>query len=165
MLPVVLSGRGVTAPDDLSPLQRELWDLVVPHVAVVLQESDAATFRGMVTALSRAVEADLVVNERGLEVTREVLNTRTGQVQRLTVENPMLKVSERSWKLYSAFADRMGMSPAARAKLGLLGAQAKTAAETLREKLGDDPWGKSPEQLGEGGDVIDQEPVEEPTDG
>lgn len=139
---LVLSDRKLPseAPEDMSPLQQQLWLEIIPEVEVILQMSDLMSYRGMIVALSRAIEAGHDVDHNGINLNRDVINSRTGTVQTVIVVNPAVKIEQESWKLFQAYADRLGMSPVARAKLVGLGATALSAKEKLEKSIGPSPW-------------------------
>ncbi|MEZ5913471.1 MAG: phage terminase small subunit P27 family [Paracoccaceae bacterium] len=99
-------------PDHLSAAARREWRrLSTPlHAAGVLTVADRAALAAYCQAWARWVEA-----EEQLRKTPPLLKTPSGYVQ----QSPWLAVANKQLELMARFMAELGLSPAARARLGL----------------------------------------------
>lgn len=153
---LVLTGsRGIQqlgAPAHLTRLQRAVWDELAGMLDSIVRESDAAMVETCAVAFATYREAQGIIDEEGLIVT-EVTYGKDGEVlSEKRKAHPAEQVRNRAMKIFMDTSARLGLSPSDRARLGLnTAAFAKTAAQVLDERYGDD------------GDVIEGVAEERPT--
>ncbi len=101
----LLKPRGLTRAESAS------WDEHLAWIRQLRTESavDAGQFLAMVRYYCRAQRADRAVARYGL-----TMRTRSNGL----VQRPEVAISERCTRLYTQLADKFGMSPQARTKLG-----------------------------------------------
>jgi P27 family predicted phage terminase small subunit len=137
-LPVVIGERKLPdTPTHLNTLQKALWDVVVEDTGSFLTSTDFPTIEAFVVLLSRAREAREIINREGIVVDDK--------------KHPMLEVERLSLNALKPYIEQLGLSPSARARLGLMAVQGMSAQEKLSKELGDSPLDIPPEN-----EVIDQ---------
>jgi P27 family predicted phage terminase small subunit len=111
-------------PAKLSAAERAAWDLHVGWVRRLKLESsvDAGQMLALVRMYCRAAAADAVVRRRGMSYRL---------LQGSFAQRPEVGISKECWKLYTALADKFGLSATSRAKLG--------AGKVEPERAGDVP--------------------------
>jgi P27 family predicted phage terminase small subunit len=132
-LPVVIGRRELPAlPDHLSVSQRELWELVVSDMSSsgVLQSTDRFAIEGFVIALDQAREANEIIRVEGLITTgaRGVL-----------MKHPAVSIRKEAWNQVLAYALQLGLTPQARARLGLLAVTGLEKTKRLEDSIGPNP--------------------------
>lgn len=80
---------------------------------------DAPMLEGACVAYSRAVSADLLVEEKGLLVEDKFIDD-SGEIHVLKIKkNPAVEISNRSWVIVRAFCSEFGLSPVSRTRLSI----------------------------------------------
>ncbi len=134
--PQLLGGRQVPkTPPRLSPEQRRAWRILVADLAEsgVLDHADAGVVEAAAVFWGRAREARELLNALPLE-DRLLSETRRGKAS-----NPLLVVERNSWTEFRQVAEHLGLSPAARTRLGLSAAKRDTLARELEREIGTPP--------------------------
>src|SRR5882762_7935641 len=121
-----IGGRGLPpVPEHLSESAQTAWNEISSSMreSNVLDVADASVLEGACVMWGRAREARLLIEQEGLTA----IGARGG-----TVAHPALKIERDSWALFLRYAEQLGLSPSARARL--------TAA--VRRKVSDSTtWG------------------------
>jgi P27 family predicted phage terminase small subunit len=150
-LPVVLGARGVPdLPAHLSEEATEVWNLLVADLreSGVLDKTDALAIEAVAVLVERARQARRALAEEGLFQT----TARGGSML-----NPAVKLERDSWSLLKQYAEQLGLTPSARARLGLMGLEGASAAQRLAKQLGENPLDQPPDQPPIDGEVTDEE--------
>jgi P27 family predicted phage terminase small subunit len=126
----VIGDRAVPEPPDhLPPGARAAWDELAPELAEagVLRTVDAPAFEALCLHLSvlRAAEVEWV--EGGCELT--VPGTKNA-----TVPNPLLAVMRQESVEVRQWAERFGLDPASRTRLGLAAVKGRTLEQELARR-------------------------------
>ena len=129
-LPVLVGGRPfeLEPPADLPPAALEVWRLVVPELVTVglVDRVDVPALVVMCTAYARMVEAGELVAAHGL-----VVESTRGTA----IVNPAAKVERDASLLFLRYAEQFGLTPSARARLGLAGLKARTLAQETMARV------------------------------
>lgn len=120
-------------PPDLSDEALDVWESLCDDLESggILDRADGAMIEGAAVLLGRVREARRVLNDQGL--TYE--SARTGA----PTLRPEFRVEREAWGAFRMFAEHLGLSPVARARLGLAGQAARAATPTWDEVLGPNP--------------------------
>lgn len=124
--PVLIGGRGVPAtPQGLTPAMRAVWRLMIRDLAEsgVLDRADAGMVEAAAVFLGRAREARKLLNTEGILA----VNSQG------RVAHPAIAIERGSWTEFRQIAEHMGLSPAARARLGLSGHKETMTGELERQ--------------------------------
>jgi P27 family predicted phage terminase small subunit len=147
-LPVVLGGREIDAvpPDRLSETQAEIWTYLFNDLteAGILDKTDLVTFEGLVLIVDHLRLAQADIEENGLLIDEDKYNKDGDLVGSVRKRNPAHQIAKESLSLLRQYAEQFGLSPSARARLGLARVTGMTAAEQLRDKLGENPMDEPP---------------------
>lgn len=138
-LPVVLAARGVPdKPEHLSEEAAGIWDLLIADLAEsgVLDKTDALAVEAVAVTLERARQARRLIAEEGMTI-----ESARGAKTR----HPAVQIERDCWALLRGYMEQLGLSPAARARLGLTAIQGMTAAQTLAARLGENPLDQPPD--------------------
>lgn len=97
-------------PDDLSPLELQLWGQTTQDLQALglLTSAAADVVRDYVQAYALAIESGAKVREGGL-----VIETESGPRR-----NPQTKIAIKAWKKAGRLAGKLGLSPMSRARMG-----------------------------------------------
>lgn len=121
----VVAGE-IEPPPSLEEGAHELWHRACKELAGQgLREADLPLVEMMVTAAYRHRQAQAIVAELGL-----LVKGRSGPVA-----NPMLKVEKETAATYLRLAETLGLSPAARARLGLMHIAGQSLLVDIAEKV------------------------------
>lgn len=103
-------------PSWLDDGAQEHWNFLLPLLQQydLVTELDGAALGAMCAAHSRAVAAEKVLSKKGKDGGASFRSPNGHICQR-----PEVKIAETSWKAYYQFAEKFGMTPAARAKMGI----------------------------------------------
>ena len=133
--PLLVGGRGeLERPAWLSGLAAAAWDALYAHLSAagVLDVADAGVLEGAAVAWARAREAGALVNRDGM--TREVTRFGRDRTEFTTVEqHPAVRIERDSWALFLRLGEQLGLTPAARARLGNAGAQGRDFLDEFPE--------------------------------
>jgi P27 family predicted phage terminase small subunit len=154
LTPVLVAGRpepGSSAPADLFPEAAELWELIVPPLVEVglVDRVDAFTLASMCTLGGRVLQARKALLTEPLVVKGD----------RGLVVSPWLRIERDSIRAFFSMAEHFGLTPVARARLGLAELKRRTLAEELAGALGLDDL-IDPPTAGELPAAGDEAPVE-----
>jgi P27 family predicted phage terminase small subunit len=133
------AGETLEAPEHLPLEAVDVWNEVVPTLAEVglARSVDALALEALCThlAIARAVMAKLVADGGGaLDVDAFISRTAKG----VPVVSPWHRILRDSWREAMRVGEHYGLTPVARARLGIALLQRTTLAEQLREIMGDD---------------------------
>jgi P27 family predicted phage terminase small subunit len=118
------------APDNLPATAQAAWNDLAPILvrANLLDETNLVTFRGLCLYLARAEQArEAIAAGEPLTVTDD-RGTMT--------ENPVYAIERRAWQMVLKLAVEFGLTPSARARLGLTIAAGMTLAQELEQTVG-----------------------------
>lgn len=120
-------------PEHLNGRAKAAWEFWAEELAVmnIDRRPDAQMLEGACVNYGRAVEADLILEEKGLTVEEPVV-VRGQLVGYKIKKNPAVDVSNAAWRQVRAFCSEFGLSPTARTRL-TLNPQEKT--ESLMDLL------------------------------
>lgn len=123
-------------PAGLSPRQRTAWKTIVRDLEVssLLDRADAGMIEAAAVAWGLAGDARAALVKHGLLV--------PGQRDGSLVANPAVKIQRDAWAQFRGVASELGLSLAARSRLGLTIARGSSQSGSS----GDDPGG---EEIGE----------------
>jgi P27 family predicted phage terminase small subunit len=130
--PVLIGGRpdeSLEPPDDLPPDGRLAWNEVVPTLAEagVLDRVDRLALEAMCAAWARAKQAQRLVASQG-----HFVRGSRGQLR----EHPSLRTEREATMLFLRYAEQFGLTPAARARLGLAELKRRTLKAEFDAALG-----------------------------
>lgn len=144
----LVGGRRVPArPPHLSAPMRSAWNVMVEDLEAggVLDHADGGTIEAAAVFWGRAREARA-------ELTRQAAAYRKGERElphlmattaRGYTANPLIAIERESWGQFRLIAENLGLSPVARARLGMVrraqGTPTSTMAKELDRKLGESP--------------------------
>jgi len=127
--PLIVKGRlanniTVEPPDDLPPDAKDLWRTVVPSLLEVgiLDAVDLPAMEAMCTQWAYGKQASRVVSEKGV-----LARGASGQI----MEHPALGTVRKSHEMFARFAAEYGLTPSARARLGLAHMQGRALQAEL----------------------------------
>jgi P27 family predicted phage terminase small subunit len=120
--PLVVKPGAPEKPDDLPPAGSQLWDELVPALtaAGVLEQVDRAAFIALCVQWGRAEQARAVIREQGAFALGSM-----GQL----VAHPAVGLERDAHAMLLRFAEQYGLTAAARARIGVVGAGAAAAGE------------------------------------
>ena len=106
------SPRAPECPSWLTPYAKEEWYAVADELEKLglLTRVDKSTMTGYAVAFGTARKAQDTIQAEGLTFT-----TETGYIR----EHPEVGVAHRAWSQVRAFAQEMGMTPAARSRISV----------------------------------------------
>lgn len=152
-MPIVLAGRDLPdAPPHFQEDEAAIWDIIVICIEPILDTADFAAVEGASTMLARARQAKRLVEQEGLVVVNE---------KGRAVLHPALILERQSLQAFVVFADRLGLSPVARAKLGMQLVKGKAAKEQLEDSIGKSPLDEPPPSNSEAWAAKDEESEEQ----
>lgn len=114
------------------------WARVVPHLeaAGILATADRSSLASYCLAWSELVDATKVLNRDGRYQKKPIQAASTGEViGHAIVLHPAIAVQKSAFNRVKAFLAEFGLSPAARARLGLLNRDADDVGDDLMELL------------------------------
>ncbi|MHB8459004.1 MAG: phage terminase small subunit P27 family [Candidatus Limnocylindrales bacterium] len=114
-------------PRDLTPAARGAWRSIVKDLgeAGILAHSDGAIIEAAATMWTRARQASESLDREGLTVV-----TPQGRVA-----NPLSRIERASWAEFRLLAEHLGLSPSARARLGLRTPDRRTLGTEAANRL------------------------------
>lgn len=135
----VLGGRERPAePPNLSPLQLEAWTTIVDDLegGGVLDKADAGLIEAAAVFWGRARQARASLARQAIEHETGIreLDPLLAYSARGYTKNPLLQVERDSWHEFRLVAENLGLSPGARARLGL-GAPGQ-GRSTVEDRMG-----------------------------
>lgn len=110
--PTLVGGRArLDPPPNLSAEERELWVRIVEDLdaAQIIDHADFAVVESAAVQIARARAARRSIHRRGL-----LVQSRLGE----TIANPAVRIERDAWGSFLRFAEQLGLSPSARARLG-----------------------------------------------
>jgi len=118
-------------PPSLTPAMKTAWRTLVAALreAGTLSAIDAGTLEACAVFWGRAREARAIIAREGF----------VHRGDRGLVQHPAVKVERESWNSFRLLAEQFGLSPAARARLGLVELRRDSAARELEEEIGRSP--------------------------
>lgn len=122
---VVVGGRDLPKPPaGLSTVARTRFTWIVKLMADanLLDAADAGVVAAAAVALARAIAAGREVTKRG-----DYVKSRFGE----TIANPALRVERDSWAAFNRYAEQLGLTPSARARLASMGVQGRSSDEDV----------------------------------
>ena len=131
--PVVVGGRvafaAPPAPPGLGERASAVWNELALMVteAQMLTVSDLAALEGLAVQIARARQAREALDGQPLAVEG---------AQSQWIVNPLVRVERDAWTLVLKIAREFGMTPSARASLGLTMTQGRSLAFDLQQRLG-----------------------------
>jgi P27 family predicted phage terminase small subunit len=126
--PVLIGGRPqadiITPPDDLPEDGKDLWNLVVPSLleAGILDMVDLPALEAMCTQWAYGKRAGRIIEEKGM-----LSRGHAGQIR----EHPAMATVRKSHEVFHRFAAEYGLTPSARARLGLAHMQGRALQKEL----------------------------------
>ena len=114
--------------------------------ANILNTTDLVAFEGLVIIIDHLREAQLDIRENGLLIDEPKFNKDGEEIGSVRKRNPAHAVAKDSLSLLRQYAEQFGLSPSARARLGLTRITGMTAVEQLQGKLGANPMDEPPEE-------------------
>lgn len=129
--PVVVAGRKplrprTGLPKDVAKCFRELAKLG----EAIWDQADSPLVEAAATALARARAAAADIERNGITITLTKVS-RSGDEYEDVVPNPALRVERSAWDQFRHLADRLGIGPVARARMGNAGGQGRPAATEI----------------------------------
>ena len=122
-MPVLIAGRKAPVPPaSLTAAERKVFVELVAQAGAILDEADGLLVESASVLLVQAREIRKDIAKRGLLVTN-----RFGAL----VANPSVKVERDTLGELRLVLGQLGMSPAARARLGAQGVEGRSAVEEL----------------------------------
>jgi P27 family predicted phage terminase small subunit len=120
-------------PDGLGPVGAAVWRDLWQGLPILAPQLDATTVLRYCQVSEDAVRARSAIDEHGLVINEVVGDARGGALGHRLVLNPAEAALRRCDKVLLELGDRLGLSPASRARLGLVVNQAALAnAEASR---------------------------------
>ena len=110
---VLVAGREKPrVPAGLNPAAKNVWRIIVADMwdSRILDRADRFIIEATSVAIARARQARKLVNKEGLTV-----RGATGAI----IQHPAIKIERESWNQFRQLAEHLGLSPVARARLGL----------------------------------------------
>lgn len=104
-------------PNWLDSLAKEHWREIVPVLLRygMVTELDGPTLAAMCAAHGRAIAAEKVLSQKGKNG-GSTFRSPNGHI----CQRPEVAIAQNSWKAYYQYAEKFGMTPSARAKLGIV---------------------------------------------
>lgn len=117
-----------TAPEGLPAPVVEVWNAVAPSLIEhgIISRVDLPLVEAYCRAVARAREAEAILDANG-----PVIEGKRG-----SVVHPAYRVARDSWALASSLAEKLGLDPTGRTRLGLAKLQGATLAQELSNKYG-----------------------------
>ena len=115
-------------PDGLGVVGRSIWNDVWAALPILSPQLDYHAVSQYCAAADDAVRARASLTERGLVIDEVVGDARGGSLGTRATLNPAEAALRRADKVLIELGDRLGLSPAARARLGLVLNQAALAS-------------------------------------
>lgn len=141
-LPVVLGERSLgAAPDTLTPTQTLIWDYLVRELsgARLLQSTDAPMLEQLAVAVDYARQSSETIQAEGL-IFEEERYDKEGNVVGVTKKrHPAYMNWKDSVQTAKTLAEHFGLTPSARARLGIQAAVGLSAAKQLEKTIGVNP--------------------------
>lgn len=108
-------------PDHLKGLARDVWKFWARELSIMQldRRPDGPMLEGACVAYSRAVEADLILSEKGIIVEDKFIDDSGEVIVLKTKKHPAVEISNRSWVLVKAFCSEFGLSPVSRTRLAI----------------------------------------------
>jgi len=133
---VVLGDRGAAdAPLTLPNEMIDLWNEVVEEIEPILQTSDRYAVEQFVICIARMREAQAHIDDNGVMV-----QGHGGK----WVKNQALEVERHYMQLSISLGNLLGLSPSARARLGLMAIAGKSGLQKLEDGVGESPMNEPP---------------------
>jgi P27 family predicted phage terminase small subunit len=124
------------APEHLGPVGRAVWTAVWAALPILSPQLDGHTVCRYAEASDDASAARAEIETHGVVLTEIIADPRGGVLGHKSVSNPALAALRHSDKVLTELADRLGLSPASRARLGLVISQTELAAAEASSILG-----------------------------
>jgi len=129
-----------TPPDDLGGLAKEEWRRIAPELQAMglLHDCDRSTLVSYCQAWERwyiAYRLLTKLREEDPETGGLIITTSTGNV----IQHPAVGIANKAAKEMLGFASELGLTPVARARLGIADAKGKGGAGR-QSKFGDTIW-------------------------
>lgn len=126
-LPSVTHGPPAV-PEHLGVVGSAIWAAIWPALPILSPSLDGHSVLRYCEAAEDASKARAEVEARGLVLDEPIPDPRGGVVGYRAVLNPAEAALRRADKVVTELADRLGLSPASRARLGLVISQTELAA-------------------------------------
>lgn len=133
--PTVVGGREKPKPPaGLTTSVRRLWRTIAEplHEAGIFDQVDAHIVTAAAVALDRALTAGSDVERRGMLVEIRRVGRDGSELVR-DEPNPSVRQEREAWMEFRHLADRLGIGPAARARLAGLGVEGKDVGDQFDE--------------------------------
>ena len=119
------------APSDLPTSVVVVWNSVAPSLIEhgIISKVDLPLVEAYCRAVARAREAEAILDAQG-----PIIEGKRG-----SVVHPAFRVARDSWALASALAEKLGLDPTGRTRLGLAKLQGASLASELADKYGGTP--------------------------
>ncbi len=108
-----------SCPKHLKGRARSAWNFWSEELKAMKlsKRPDGPMLEGACRAYERAVQADLILDEKGIIVEDKYVDD-SGEVHVLKIrKNPAVEISNRSWLIVKAFCSEFGLSPVSRTRL------------------------------------------------
>jgi len=131
---VQIGGRNAPeAPTDLTKDEKKCWDYLVTDLVEsgTIDHIDAGIVEGAAITWARARQARRHIKKKGL-----VIAGKTG-----SVTNPAVRIEREAWSSFRQISEQLGLSPSARARLGIASVRKRTMQQELTDKIGPSPRG------------------------
>jgi P27 family predicted phage terminase small subunit len=115
-------------PDGLGPIGAAVWRDLWQGLPILAPQLDATTVLRYCMASEDAVRARAAIDAHGLVISEVIGDARGGELGHRLVINPAEAALRRCDKVLLELGDRQGLSPASRARLGLVINQAALAS-------------------------------------
>lgn len=130
---VTTPGHGIAhlgAPSHLTPLQQDVWLEIARLLETLVRESDVPMVEMAAVAYAGYREAQKMIDQEGIIFVDANDNLK---------EHPAVRVAQRYMEQFTKISDRFGLTPTARAKLGInLGNLEKTKSQLMAEQYGEE---------------------------
>lgn len=137
---LVLGGRNLPdTPKDFTPSQEKLWLAVLEVVAPILDMADVPMLENFVVIVDRLHEARKEIADYGLMIDELIYNKEGECVGSKRVANPAYRVEKDYLGAARQYAEQFGLTPSARARLGIAVAVARDTTSRVRDKVGENP--------------------------
>lgn len=131
---VSLGGRKKpTKPPHLSSHQAKAWKVLVADLwdTGTLDHADAGILEAAAVFWGRAREAREILADPGNSI---VIQGKLG-----SVVHPAVKIERESWDKFRQVAEQLGLSPSARARLGLANTRKRSMQREMESQIGASP--------------------------
>jgi P27 family predicted phage terminase small subunit len=123
-------------PDDLGVVGKAIWQDLWSGLVILSPKIEGHTVRRYCEAADDAAAARAEISARGVVLDELIGDARGGVLGHRAIVNPAILALKNSERTMTELADRLGLSPSSRARLGLTISLAELAAAEAGRVLG-----------------------------